>query len=222
MTPIPLFIFGASGHGKVILDMVEKQGMYAMAGWVDSHRPKGSLVKGYPVLGSEDDLRGLRDLHPDAQLFIAIGDNHVRRLVRDRILERVPGIAFATVVHPAAQVARDVHIGIGAAIMPGAVVNSDAFVGEFSIVNTNACLEHDGWLGDFSSLAAGVTVGGGVRIGMTTAVCIGATLRHGITVGDHCVVAPGAVVTSDCADRSVMSGVPAVCTGFRAVGDPYL
>jgi hypothetical protein len=58
-----VLIFGASGHGSVILDSLERSGIYTPVGFVDSFKKKGTKKNGYEVLGSEYDLPLLIDAH---------------------------------------------------------------------------------------------------------------------------------------------------------------
>ena len=217
-----IFIFGASGHCKVILDVVEQEGLVSVAGLVDDRLAVGAEHFGYPVLGSTDALAALCAEHKVSRGIVAIGDNFVRARVVRRIAELMPEFGFATAAHPSAQVARGAVFGPGTVLMPGAVLGSDCTVGAHCIMNTCAHLDHDGVMESYASLAPGVAAGGNCRIGPFAAVGIGASLAHGRTVGEHAVVGAGAVVLGDVPDREVWYGVPARFVRGRAPGDDYL
>ena len=51
-----VLIFGASGHGSVVLDILEKSKEFRPVGFLDSFIKKGTKKNGYRVLGSELDL----------------------------------------------------------------------------------------------------------------------------------------------------------------------
>ena len=70
-----VIIFGASGHGSVVLDCLEKEGKYNVIGFVDSFKEKGSRISGYQVLGSEIDLPYLISRFNIIGGLVAIGDN---------------------------------------------------------------------------------------------------------------------------------------------------
>lgn len=222
MNTHPLVVFGASGHAKVILDIAEKQGGWNILGLLDSFRPKGSELLGYPVLGSNEALAELLAAHPDLQVFIAIGDNHNRERIASELQQTYPSLKFATLIHPGAHIARIVSIGEGTVIMPGAVVNNDSQIGKFVIINTNTCVEHDGKMEDFSSLAPGVTLGGNCKIGRSSAISIGATVKHGIQIGEYTVIGAGSVVLENIEAYSVAYGVPAKKVRSREKGEKYL
>lgn len=222
MESIPLLVFGASGHARVIIDMAERCGRFRILGLMDSFRPVGEILMGYPVLGDESVMPDYLLSHPRLQVHVAIGDNGIRERISHRLEALLPGMAFATIVHPAAIVSRDVTIGEGCCIMPGAVVNAGSRIGQGCIVNSNAILEHDGRMGDFSSLGSGAAAAGGVHLGRCVAVLAGAVLKHGISLGDHCVVQTGAVVTGSMGPGRILGGHPALVIGERLPGESYL
>ena len=216
-----IVIVGASGHGKVVADIVEQAGRFRLAGFLDRDKPAGSEFFGLPVLGAEADLpRLVRELDL-AGMLVAIGDNWTRARVAGELARLAPGLPFAAAVHPSARLARGAEVGPGTVVMAGAVLNSDCRVGAHCIVNTGASLDHDGVMGDFSSLAPGAAVGGNVRIGAYSVVSIGACVAHGRRVGEHAVVGAGAVVLSDVPDLCVAYGAPARKIRDRQPGEKY-
>jgi sugar O-acyltransferase (sialic acid O-acetyltransferase NeuD family) len=217
-----IVIVGASGHGKVVADIVEQAGQARIAGFLDRDKPAGSEFFGLPVLGTEAELpRLVRELNL-AGMLVAIGDNWSRARVAGELARLAPGLPFAAAVHPAARLARGAEVGPGTVVMAGAVLNSDCRVGAHCIVNTGASLDHDGMMGDFSSLAPGAALGGNVRVGAYSAVSIGACVAHGLKVGEHAVVGAGAVVLSDVPDLCVAYGSPARKIRDRQPGERYL
>lgn len=217
-----VFIIGASGHAKVVLDIVERQGRLRPVGFVDAALPAGAEFCGLPILGTDDDLPDLCARHASDLGIIAIGDNWTRHLVARRLAALAPGLRFPAAVHPSARLARGVEVGGGSVVMAGAILNTDARVGAHCIVNTGAQLDHDGIMEDFASLAPGAVCGGGCAVGGFAAVGIGAALSHGRRIGEHAVVGAGAVVLADVPDREVWYGVPARRIRSRAPGEAYL
>jgi sugar O-acyltransferase (sialic acid O-acetyltransferase NeuD family) len=215
-------LFGASGHARVVADAIERAGLCEIAGLIVSNLPAETACFGYRVLGSEADLPGLLDQYGIQAGAIAVGDNWRRSQFLARIECVAPALRFVTVVHPSAQVGRDVTIGAGSVIMAGAVVNSGSQIGPFTVINTKASLDHDGRMGAFASLAPGATVGGNVEIGDFSAISLGASVIHRVRIGSHSVIGAGAVVIRDIPDRVVAFGVPAVVVKSRAPGDAYM
>jgi sugar O-acyltransferase (sialic acid O-acetyltransferase NeuD family) len=217
-----IVLAGSSGHAKVIIDIVEKEGRYKIVGLVEALGSVGEGTLGYGVLGVEKDLPKLIVEHDLKGIIIAIGDNSIRAQVAAKIVDICPELPLVCAVHPSASIGKTATIGVGTVVMAGAVVNPGCAIGKLCIVNTKASLDHDSVMEDFSSLAPGVTIGGNCRIGSYSAVSIGAVLRHGITVGEHCVIGGGSIVLKDVDSFSVAYGAPAKKVRDRQKGDKYL
>lgn len=217
-----IVIIGSSGHAKVILDIVQQQGRYRVAGFLDCFRDTDEQTSGYPILGKEKDLPDLIKAHTLKGAIVAIGDNFVRSKVVTQIKKTSPELPFVSAVHPAATIAREVVIGEGSVVMAGVSINPCSCVGRFCILNTNASLDHDSILEDFASLAPGVTTGGNCRIGHHAALGIGAVLIHGIHVGEHTVIGAGSLVMKSVGPLAVAYGAPARVIRDRRPGDRYL
>lgn len=206
-------IIGASGHARVIIDIVEREGIHRIAGLFDRSLARGARVCGYEVIGTDDDAREWT-----GGLIVAIGDNWTR----SRVVERTGQRTFVAAIHPSAQIARGVEIGEGSVIMAGVVVNTGARIGRHCILNTRCSLDHDSTLGDFASLGPNATTGGGVEIGEFAAVALSASILHGKRVGAHTVIGAGSTVTGDLRNNVVAYGTPARVIRGRAPGERYL
>ncbi|MBP7496662.1 MAG: acetyltransferase [Bacteroidales bacterium] len=217
-----IIIFGASINSKVIIDIIEKEEKYIIAGLIDKTYKKGIKLMDYPLIGCDKDIiKIIKDYNINGGV-IGIGDNQTRALVYKKIIKLIPDFNFIKCIHPSAEIGKNVRIGEGTVIMAGAVINSDSSIGKFCILNTKASLDHDGYMSDFSSLAPGVTLGGNVRIGNNTAVSLGANVIHKIKIGNHSVIGAGALVVKDIPDLVVAYGVPAKIIRKRKKGDIYL
>ena len=54
-----IIVVGAGGHARSVLDVIRSEGRYAVAGIVDSSRPRGTQWLGAEVLGDESALPDL-------------------------------------------------------------------------------------------------------------------------------------------------------------------
>src|SRR5262245_7167458 len=185
------------------------------AGFVDDRPAKmGTVILGLPVLGP---IAALRDLEHDA-IVVAIGDNHTRRALTERLL--ASGERLAAVIHPLASVASSATIGEGSMISAGAIVLPRAVIGRGVIVNTKASVDHDCAVGDFAHIAPAATLGGNVRVGEETLIGLGASGVSGIVVGARPVIGAGAVVVRDVPEDVTAYGVPARITSDRRSAAP--
>lgn len=131
-----VIIVGASGHGKVVADIIQKAGD-KVYGFLDDNTELNDTFLGFPILGTIDCYKEYRDI---AEFVIAIGDAGIR----NAILQKIQGVNIYTAIHPTAVISDiDVTIGKGTVIMANAVINSGSRIGEFCIINTGAIVEHD-------------------------------------------------------------------------------
>jgi sugar O-acyltransferase (sialic acid O-acetyltransferase NeuD family) len=201
-----LLIYGAGGHGRVILDAALARGTFEICGFLDDDRAKhGRRLHGVPVLGGQDVLE--RAETKGCKLVIGIGDAGARRRIAEACAQL--GYTFARVIHPAAVIGRGADIGEGTVVLPMAVVHTDARIGAHAIVNTAATVDHDAVIGDFVHLSPGSHLGGEVHVGRNVHVGLGASVVPGRRIGENAVVGAGAVVIDDVPDGVVVAGVPA-------------
>lgn len=201
-----IIIYGASGHGKVIGDIVEKNGGQILGFLDDDDSKWGKLYFGYRVWGGEKYFTGLKEKE-DISVIIGVGDNPARKRIKEKLAKK--NVHFGRAIHPSAQLGRNVTIGEGTVIMANCVVNSDTWIGNHCVVNTSASIGHDNIIGDFVHIAPGAHLGGSVKVGNLTWIGLGASVINNINVAEHSIVGAGAVVIRDVASHSVVGGNPA-------------
>ena len=201
-----VFVYGASGHGKVVADILLASRV-PVAGFIDdSFAGESGNILGLKVLGTGEWLVG-QSQSGTVAVALGIGDNAARQKVAKRCVDQ--GIQLITAIHPSAVLAASARIGRGAVVMAAAVINPDAEVGAGAIVNTAAVIEHDCRVGEFSHLSPNAAMGGCAGLGDLSWLGIGATIIHGVKVGANTIVGAGAVVVRDLPDGVVAMGVPA-------------
>jgi sugar O-acyltransferase (sialic acid O-acetyltransferase NeuD family) len=202
-----IVVFGAGGHAKVVIDIIERQGNYEIAGLLDDDiRHKGERFFGYPVLGTRAQLPAL--ISPQlCHAIVTIGDNASRAAVAAYLDQH--GWRFANAIHPSASIGRGAEIGPGSVVMAACVVNSDATLGSQVIINTGATVDHDCRIEDTVHIAPGCHLCGGVRVGRGSLVGAGTTVTPGVKIGKNVIVGAGSAVNRDVADGTKVSGSPA-------------
>lgn len=201
-----IFVFGASGHAKVVIDIVERQGLYEIAFLVDdAPELKGTKLYGYKVFGCKVDLVTHREQVSGG--IVAIGSNSARMKVAAWLEGN--GFRLVNAVHPSAQLARGVKIGAGTAVMAGAIINSDTVIGSNVIINTRASIDHDCMIGDGVHVAPGATLCGTVKVGAGSFICAGTTVIPNLTLGQDVIVGAGSTVIRDVPGSVTVVGSPA-------------
>lgn len=192
-----MWIYGASGHGKVILDILESQHVI-INGFIDDDLIKLEF-SGLPVIRYEQIIQTAD------KIIMGIGVNQTRKKVVSRITN-----PFVSAIHPSSIVSKNSAIGNGTVIMQMAVIQTGTTIGEHCIINTNSSVDHDCVIGDFVHISPGATVCGNVSVGDLTWVGAGATVIEGISIGRNVIIGAGSIVIKDIPDNVLVVGNPAV------------
>lgn len=192
-----VYLFGASGHGKVIKEILHASGTKVEA-FVDDN-PEVNECAGRKVM---HDATGL------SPMIVSIGNCRIHKLVVDKLMAANQDIEFAIAIHPTAVVSPSAMIGEGTVVMAGAVINAEAVIGKHCIINTGATVEHECVISDYCHIAPGVHVSGDTHIGEGTWVGVGSCVIQGLHVGRNCVIGAGSVVVKDIPDNVVAYGNP--------------
>lgn len=188
-----MVLYGASGHAKVIIDILEANG--ETIDFIVDDNPELTDLMGYEVR---------RNTGKYDEMIISIGSCMMRERVADSIEVR----KYLTAVHPSAVISPRAKLGGGTVVMQGAVIQSCTRIGEHCIVNTGASVDHDCVIGDFVHIAPHATVLGGVKVGRGTWIGAGSVVRQNVTIGENCMIGAGAVVIRDVPDGATVVGVP--------------
>lgn len=191
-------LFGASGHAKVIKDIIEASGN--RIGYLYDDYPRSSKIHGSPVVKpSEIPVKG--------PMIISIGSNSVRKAIANRY-----HINYTKAIHPASIISQSVMIGMGTVVMQGSIIQSDVRIGNHCIINTGASIDHECKIGDFVHISPHATLCGNVSVGEGSWIGAGAIIIPGIRIGKWSVIGAGAVVISDIPDNVVAVGNPCIIT----------
>ena len=191
-----MIIYGASGHGKVIYDILKSQNIKPE--YILDDNPEITEFMGYKVVHdhSENILK--------IPGILAIGVNTVRKLVA----RRYTGVIAKAVSHSSSIISENVEMGDGTVVMPGAIVNADTKIGRHCIINSGAVVEHDVRLEDFVHISPNAVVTGNVEIGEGSQVGAGASVIPGMKIGRWVSIGAGAVIIEDIPDFAVVVGNP--------------
>jgi sugar O-acyltransferase (sialic acid O-acetyltransferase NeuD family) len=203
-----VFILGAGGHGRVVLDILLADGRHQVAGFLDNNADiHGRRVDGIPVLGALDDLAKLAQEHEIDGVTVAIGDNGVRRGLAREV--DAAGLELINAVHPSATLAHNATLGRNVVVAAGVVVCAHCQIGDSVILNTGCIVDHQTMIGEGSHICPGVRIAGRVKVESGTFVGVGATVIPKVTLGCESIVGAGTVVIEDVPALATVVGVPA-------------
>lgn len=194
-----MYLLGASGHAKVIIDSLKASGKQ-ISGLFDDN-PEVKELLGYNVFGPFSQIR-----LGDEELIISVGLNHIRK----KIVEKLPKtILYGNAIHPSAIISEYTSLGEGTVVMHGVVIQSCVSIGRHCIINTTASVDHDCSIDDYVHISPNATLCGAVSVGEGSQVGAGAVVIPGIKIGKWSLVAAGAVVMKDVPDNVLVLGNPA-------------
>ncbi len=137
-----IILIGGGGHCKSVIDVIETQNRFEIAGILDVKEKIGMQVLNYSIIGSEDELHSLCKEY--TYFLITVG--HIKSaLLRIRLFEEVKkhGGNLPVIISPKAYVSKYSKINEGTVVMHSSIINASAIVGNNCIVNTGAVIEHD-------------------------------------------------------------------------------
>jgi sugar O-acyltransferase (sialic acid O-acetyltransferase NeuD family) len=205
-----VLLFGAGGHGKVVMDALRALDHPPVAVIVvdEDVNLQGRDFFGTPIRAPHDASRGW-----SGPFHVAVGSGANRQRITAALLAQ--GARALTVVHPAAVVSPFATAGGGCFVAAGAIVGPAATLGHGVIVNHGAVIDHDCGIGDFAHVGPNATIGGAARIGAHALIGAGATVLAGGVVGERAIVGAGAVVVSPVGSMETHVGVPAAAIPRR-------
>ncbi|WP_283642095.1 acetyltransferase [Croceibacter atlanticus] len=191
-------IYGASGHAKVVIDIIESMDGVEL-GYIFDDDPFTNSVLGYKVY-SPNEVDKLQE-YP---ICFAIGKNSTRV----SLVEKYNFIFSKPLIHSTAIISKTVQIGNGTVVMANAVINPSAVIGEHCIINTGAIVEHDVVINDFVHISPNATITGGVSIEKSTQIGAAAVVLPNLNIGINVIVGAGSVVTKNTENNVTLVGNP--------------
>lgn len=193
-----LVIIGAGGHAKVCYEIAESMNQWSEITILDDKSENDFFKISGPVSTFTN--------YPDADFFIAIGSNDVRRRFYEMIIEKQYNLA--TLIHPNATISKSAQVGTGTVIMPGVIVNASTNVGNGVILNTAVTVDHDNIINDYVHISPGSHLAGNVKVGWNTWIGAGTTIINDIEINPNIIIGAGTLVITDLIEEGVYFGIP--------------
>ena len=191
-----IYLYGASGHSKVVIDIVHEN-QESIGAIIDDDPAKKELL-GIAVTQSAKFVWS-----DDQKMIIAIGNNAVRKNIVYKINSN-----FHIAIHPKAIVSEYSLIEEGTVVMPAAVINAGVAIGKHCIINTASVIEHDCLVGDFVHISPNALLCGAVTVHEGAHIGACATVIQGVTIGKWSTIGAGTVIIRDVPDYAVVVGNP--------------
>ena len=191
-----MFLYGASGHAKVIIEILEQNGV-TVDGLYDDN-PDIKQLLGYPVYGSL-----FSKPIPEVSFIVSIGNNSLRKIIVGKYK-----LIFGSAFHQSSVISKRTKIGEGSVVMGNVVINSGAVIGKHVILNTLCSIDHDCNIEDFVHVSPNSCLSGGVCVGQGTHIGSGAVIAPNINIGCWSIIGSGTVIINDVPDNTIVVGNP--------------
>lgn len=194
-------IVGYSGHSFVILDSAHKLKLICK-GYYDINKKEMNPFN-IDYLGLEDNIV------TKEKIFIAIGDNEIRRNIYEKLIKK-DFISFLNIIDPTSSVSKFAFIKPNSSISIGvnSVINSLAKIEVGSIINSGAIIEHEVKIGKFSHVGPNAILCGNVNISDNVFIGANSVVKEGVKIGENSIIGAGSVVLKNVPPNSTYVGNP--------------
>lgn len=198
-----IYLIGAGGHARSLLNLLELN-RFIVSGIFDNsfQKDRRELISGYILKGKIKDIAVA--LHPT--LVLAIGNNKERERLFHTFSSQ---LLHDNVIHPTAQIERQVTIGRSNQIFARAYINTHVRIGDNNILNTGCIIEHESKIGNHNHISVGAILCGRVTVRNRCFIGAGSVVIDKIKIGDDITVGANSVVVEDLKVRGVYAGNPA-------------
>ena len=198
-----ILLIGAGGHARSCIDVLEEENQFEIAGLIEKGESISNESLGYPVIGTDDDLKVLRQQYKNALITVGQIKSPKIRIKLYQLLKELD-FTLPVIVSPHAYVSKHAQIGEGSIIMHGVIINANAIIGNNCIINNKSLIEHDAVIGDHCHIATGAIINGEVSVENETFIGSGAVTKQAIAIGKNCVIGAGVVLKNDIESNKVV------------------
>ena len=191
-----ILLIGAGGHARSCIDVLEEENQYEIAGLIEKGESISNESLGYPIIGTDDDLKVLQQQYKNALITVGQIKSPKIRIKLYQLLKELD-FTLPVIISSHAYVSKHAQIGEGSIIMHGVIINANAKIGNNCIINNSALIEHDAVIGDHCHIATGGIINGEVFVGNETFIGSGAITKQCISIGNNCIVNAGIVLKRD-------------------------
>jgi len=176
-----IILVGGGGHCKSVIDVIELEDKFIIAGIIDKKELIGTKVLDYEVIACDDDLEKLSKIYQYA--FITVGQIRTNN-IRVKLFNKIKSIGYKipTIISPLAHISKYSFVDEGTVIHHHSLINADANIGKNCIINSKSLIEHDAIVEDNCHISTGVIINGGTKIEKNSFIGSNSTTKEYITI----------------------------------------
>ncbi len=198
-----IILIGGGGHCRSCIDVIESNKTFKIAGIVEQPgMNKKESVLGYPIVGTDNDLKILKEKYEFALITIGqMGSSYPRKKMFNYLKKL--NYKLPVIVSPLAYVSKHASLGEGSMVMHQAIVNAGSLVGINCILNTKCLIEHDAIIGDHTHISTAAVLNGETVIGSGSFVGSNTTIVQGARLPENYFFKAGRLILSKKDGRAI-------------------
>ncbi len=202
-----IILIGGGGHCKSVIEIIESENKFKIAGLVDTKEKLNIEVSGYKILWNDDEIETL--VKQNYNFIITLGFIRSADL-RAKLFNKLLSLNahMPAIISPIALVSKRAVIGKGTVVMHQAHINSGAKVGSNCIINSKALLEHDVEVGANCHISTNAVINGETKIGDAVFIGSGSVINNNLIIGSNIIIGSGSVVTKSLPHAGTFAGNP--------------
>lgn len=187
---------GSGALAVGLSNSVKEWQQYDVVGFIDGNFEKGTIVNGFPILGTDDDVINLYNEGCFDCIFIAIG--YLKFSVREKLYNQFKGLVpLANIISPTCFVHPTTRLGEGILLSDGTFIHKDSILEDNVMITLRSIVNHGCRVKKHTFFSTGVTTAGNVTVGERCFVGVGVTISDGITICDDVWLSPGSIVVKN-------------------------
>ena len=151
-----------------------------------------------PFLGDEKKY----NFPKDAILYIAIGDNSIRRYVIEYFIHK--DIIFENFIHHSCLIASSAKLAQGNILCPHVIIGPNTVLGEYNLLNYKTAIPHDCQIGKQNVFSPNVNITGDTIIGNNNFFGISCSALPNILIGNNNKIQAGVTVDKKITDNNIV------------------
>lgn len=179
-----ILLIGGGGHCSSVIDVIEQQNKYAIAGIIDVKEKIGQSNMGYKVIGCDNDIPCLIQDYKNFLITLGFIRTPEKRINLFNLLIGFK-VSFPVIISPIAYVSKHAIVGSGTVVMHFAQINANSRIGYNCIINSKALIEHDACIGNNCHISTGAIINGGVKVGEECFIGSGVVTKQYVDVPNH-------------------------------------
>lgn len=203
-----IILIGGGGHCKSVIDVIEQENKFEIAGIIDVKEKIGSKVLNYEIIGCDDDIEKLSKTYRNFIITFGQGKSNTFRKNTYNTLKKL-NLNLPIIQSPSSHVSKHASVGEGTVVMHGAIVNAAAKVGVNCILNTQSLIEHDAEVGNHCHISTKASLNGTVKMGNSVFAGSACVIADSLSVCDNVTIGAGSSVIKSITEAGVYVGCPA-------------